>query len=163
MLEAFGELCKTRKDVFLIVAGSVWKDDFAPYQEIIDQYNLDATNLKTDIRFIPDDEVGYYYSACDLAVLPYLDVYQSGVIQLAYAYKKPTIATAIAPFMEIVEDGVSGYLCEANSPNSLAATIERAVGKPELFETMGQAGAKKIAQKYSWNRIGKMVSDLYLL
>ena len=162
LLEAFGELCKTRTDIFLVVAGSVWKDDFAPYQEIIDQYNLDENNLKTDIRFIPDDEVGYYYSACDIAVLPYLDVYQSGVIQLAYAYKKPTIATAIAPFMEIVEDGVSGYLCAPNDARSLVNAINRAVASPEKYDVLGKAGATKISEKYSWGEIGSKISELYI-
>lgn len=161
LLESFGKLLKKRKDLFLIIAGNVWKDDFTPYREIIDKYGITAENLKTDIRFIPDEEVGYYYSACDIAVLPYLDVYQSGVIQLAYAYNKPTIATRIAPFMEIVEDGVTGYLCDPDDVDSLEKTIERAVRAPEQYKALGNAGANKIAKKYSWQEIGHRVTELY--
>lgn len=161
LLEAFGKLAQKRNDLYLVVAGSVWKDDFAPYQEIIDQYKLTEAKLKTDIRFIPDDEVGYFYSACDIAMMPYLDVYQSGVIQLVYAYGKPAVATAIAPFMEIVEDGVTGYLCQPNDVDSLADAIERAVGEKDRFAILGEAGRQKIAIKYSWDDIAVKVTKLY--
>lgn len=43
-------------------------------------------------RFIPDDEIGYY-SACDNAITLCLDVYQSDVIQLVYAYGKSEMWT----------------------------------------------------------------------
>lgn len=161
LLEAFGQLTQKRDDLYLVIAGSVWKDNFDPYQEIIARYGLNESQLKADIRFIPDDEVGYYYSACDIAMMPYLDVYQSGVIQLVYAYEKPAVATAIAPFMEIVEDGVTGYLCQPNDVESLKNAIERAVSEKERFESLGKAGRQKIAIKYSWDDIAGKVTELY--
>ena len=94
-------------------------------------------------------------------MMPYLDVYQSGVIQLVYAYGKPAVATAIAPFMEIVEDGVTGYLCQPNDVKSLEKAIGRAVAEKERFEKMGEAGRQKIAAKYSWDDIAKKVTELY--
>lgn len=161
LLEAFGKLTQKRDDLYLIIAGSVWKDDFAPYQEIIDKYHMTEKQLKTDIRFIPDEEIGYYYSACDLAVMPYLDVYQSGVIHLVYAYSKPAVATAIAPFMEIVEDGVTGYLCQPNDSDSLASAIERAVASSQKFKEFGIAGKRIIEKKFSWIDIASKITKLY--
>lgn len=161
LLEAFGKLMHKRDDLYLVIAGSVWKDDFGPYRKIIDEYKLTERNLKTDIRFIPDDELGYYYSACDIAVLPYLDVYQSGVLQLVYAYGKPAVATSIPAFMEIVEDDVTGYLCQPNNSDSLADAIERAVSAPLRYAQMGESGRKKIAVKYSWEDIAAKVTELY--
>lgn len=162
LLDAFGKLCKQREDVYLVIAGSVWKDDFAEYQEIIDKYHLDSSHLKTDIRFIPDDEVGYYYSACDIAVLPYLDVYQSGVVQLAYAYEKAAVATAIAPFMEIVEDNVSGFLCKPNDSEDLKNILDKAADvSQETLKKMADAGQEKIKRKYSWEDIAKNITKLY--
>lgn len=162
LLEAFGKLMKERDDLFLVIAGSVWKDDFEPYQEIIDKYHLTDSQLKTDIRFVPDDEVRYYYSACDVAALPYLDVYQSGVIQLAYAYGKPAVATAIAPFMEIVDEGVSGFLCNPNDIDSLAKAMVKAVEHKGKLEKLGAAGRATIEKKYSWTDIAEKVTGLYM-
>lgn len=161
LLEAFGKLAQKRDDLYLVIAGSVWKDDFAPYQEIINKYQLSEEVLKTDIRFIPDEEVGYFYSACDIAMMPYLDVYQSGVIHLVYAYEKPAVATAIAPFMEIVEDGVTGYLCQPNSTDDLMRTIERAVSEMERFNELGRKGHLRIKEKYSWEKISSRITELY--
>jgi glycosyltransferase involved in cell wall biosynthesis len=160
LLEAFAEVLKKRDDVFLILAGNVWKDNFSYYQQIIDKYNI-ANELKIDIRFIPDEEVGYYYSACDIAVLPYLDVYQSGVIQLAYAYGKPTIATSIGSFKEIVTDGKTGFLCKPNDSASLANVIENALGHKDKFEVMGLNGREFIKQKYSWTDIARQITQIY--
>jgi glycosyltransferase involved in cell wall biosynthesis len=162
LLEAFGKLAQKRNDIYLVIAGNIWKDDFALYQEMIDKYNLTNNQLKTDIRFIPDDEVGYYYSACDIATLPYLDVYQSGVIQLAYAYRKPAIVTAIAPFMEIVQDNVSGYVCMPNDVNSLMNALEKSAEEVHRYYELGENGHKKIAKKYSWNNIAKDITRLYM-
>lgn len=161
LLEAFGKLMKEHPNFYLVIAGSVWKDDFGPYQEIIDKYYMTEKQLKTDIYFVPDDEVGYYYSACDVSVLPYLDVYQSGVIQLTYAYGKPAVATAIAPFMEIVEEEKSGFLCKPNDINSLAHALERAANNKKNLARFGAEGRKVIENKYSWNDIAKKITMLY--
>lgn len=161
LLEAFGKLCKKRDDVFLIIAGNVWKDEFTPYQEIINKYQLNEKELKTDIRFIPDDEIGYYYSACDIAVLPYLDVYQSGVIQLVYAYNKPAIATSIQPFMEIVEENKTGFLCKPNDSEDLMRVMEIALEKENAFEQYGINGRNKIKRMYSWDKIASDITRLY--
>jgi glycosyltransferase involved in cell wall biosynthesis len=161
LIEAFGKLSQRRDDLFLVIAGSVWKDDFGPYQAVIDKYKMTEGQLKTDIRYIPDNELGYYFSACDIVMMPYLDVYQSGVIQLVYAYEKPAVATSIAPFMEIVEDGITGYICKPGDIESLLKSIERAVDDKENFKSFGMAGRKKIEEKFSWIDIAQKITELY--
>lgn len=161
LLDAFGEVCKQRQDIYLVIAGSVWNDNFEIYNNKIKQYNL-INNIRCDIRYIKDEEVHYYYSACDLNVLPYLDVYQSGVIQLAYAYCKPTIATNIGAFREIVQDEKTGFLCRPNDSDDLASTIIKAVMEKDRFNEMGQLGSKYIEKKYSWEDIVDKIIKLYL-
>ena len=161
LLEAYGKVSHKRDDLFLVVAGNVWKDDFTLYQKIIAEQQLIKAQLLLDIRFIPDHELGYYYSSCDVAVLPYLDVYQSGVIQLAYAYDKPVIATELAPFLEIVVDGETGYLCKPNNTDSLAEAIERAADALEDLPVLGKNGCRKIAKQFSWDEIAHKITALY--
>ena len=162
LLKSFSKLLKDKSNAYLVVAGNTWKDEFELYKKIIEEENLQANNLKLDIRFIPDEEVGYYYSACNIAVLPYLDVYQSGVVQLAYAYKKPVIATSIPAFMEIVENEKTGLLCDANSVQSLCSAMMSAMENASCLEQWGELGYQKIAEKFSWEKIAKDVSSVYL-
>lgn len=162
LLESFGKLLRTFPNVYLVIAGNLWKDDFEPYQKIIDKVGLTTENLKLDIRFVPDDEVPFYYSACDVAVLPYIDVYQSGVIQLAYAYKKAVVATAIPPFMEIVENRKTGLLCQPNDSDGLYSALCEAVENTENLNVWGMAGYEKIERMYSWEKIAKQISEIYV-
>lgn len=161
LLEAFGQLAKERDDLFLVIAGNVWKDDFSVYQEIIDRYGLDERNLKTEIRFIPDEEIDVYYAACDLTVLPYLDVYQSAVIQLAYAYKKTVIATALPAFTELVEEGKTGFVCEPDDVESLKSAIMRALDAKDEWKSIGEAGYQKVKEQCAWEDIAEKTAALY--
>jgi len=160
LLEAFAKVCKKYSDIMLIIAGSVWKDDFSQYQEIIDKNKIQEI-VRTDIKYIPDDDIKYYYSAADICVLPYLDVYQSGVVQLTYAYKKLVVATRIGAFKEVVLENKSGFMCEPNDVDDLAAAIEKAINARERFSQMGQTGYEYIAQKFSWTKIAQRVCELY--
>ena len=60
LLRAFTNLVEKNKDAYLVIAGSVWKADFHECEEIISSHDFDG-RLKTDIRYIPDEEVKYYY------------------------------------------------------------------------------------------------------
>lgn len=160
LLEAFSKIFQEHPGALLIIAGSVWKDDFSLYQEIIDKSNM-GNSVMLDIRYIPDDEVKYYYAASDCCVLPYLDVYQSGVIQLCYAHKKPVIATNIGAFKEVVVDTKTGFLCEAEDPDDLAEKMILAMHSQGELGHMAEEGYKYIADKFSWEKIAKKTIEFY--
>ena len=160
LLEAFAQIKTEYPEAQLVIAGSVWKDDFSQYQEIIDKYQM-GESVRTDIKYIPDEEVKYYYSAADFCVLPYLDVYQSGVVQLTYAHKKPVVATKIGAFKEVVLEGQSGFLCEPNDVNSLSDALRIALKSYDRYDAMGQIGYDYIKEKYSWDKIAEKIALLY--
>ena len=162
LLKAFSKLVLKRKDVYLVIAGNTWKSDYDYYKKIADEGKLSDQQLKMDIRFIPDELVDYYYSACDIAVLPYTDVYQSGVVQLAYSYSKPAIVSSLKPFMEVVSDGISGLSFKAGDVDELFNTMDKAanMSHEDLLE-MAEKGRHHIADKFSWKMIGKETYLLY--
>ena len=161
LLEAYGRLRERRQGLFLIVAGSVWKDDFHIYREIIDKYSFSEDELKLDIRYIPEEETAGYFSASDAAVLPYTDIYQSGVLQMVYAYGLPAITSDRQFFKDFIEDGVNGYLSRTGDAESLAAAIVKAKENKEAFPTMGERGREKIRELYSWEDIANKVTKVY--
>ena len=158
LLKAVAKLKDKYTDFYTVIAGSVWKADFTECNEIIKENNLE-NYVKTDIRYIPDDEVKYYYSAADICVLPYTDVYQSGVIQLSYGYKKAVIATSLPAFTQFVKENETGFLAEPGDVDSLVSAMENAINNNLNLENIGCSGYEKVKRELDWDEIAKKIND----
>lgn len=158
LLKAFAKIKNENPDLMLVIAGSVWKADFTECEEII-KANDFGDSLRTDIRYITDEEVKYYYSAADITVLPYTDVYQSGVIQLAYGYSKTVVATALPAFTQFVTEGETGFIAEPGDAESLAAAILRAVEHKDSLDEIGKKGNALVRDRLDWNKLAKRIID----
>lgn len=158
LLKALVSLHQKYKEIYVIIAGNVWKSDFTECDNIIK--NNDLSNcLRTDIKYIPDEDVKYYYSAADVCVLPYTDVYQSGVIQLAYGYKKPVIATKLPAFTQFVKEDFTGFLADVGDVNSLVHAFEKAIANREQLNAMGVNGYEIVKRELNWDDLAKRVVD----
>jgi glycosyltransferase involved in cell wall biosynthesis len=49
-----------------------------------------------------------------------------------------------------VQDGISGFLVEPNSPDSLADAIMRLASDADLRKRMGQAGREHVSHYFNW-------------
>ncbi len=143
-------------DCKLLVAGEFYTDR-AAYIERIERSGLSDRVILHD-RFIPDDEVRYYFSAADFMVLPYRTATQSGVTQIAYRFGLPMAVTRVGGLPEIVPDGRCGVVCEP-TPDSIAAAIEtmRRPGMTERF----RAGVKAESRRFSWEAMCDRIEELY--
>ena len=47
------------------------------------------------IEYIPDEETEVYFKAADVLILPYVHVFQSGVLFLGYSFGLPAIAADV--------------------------------------------------------------------
>lgn len=62
---------------------------------------------------------------------------------------RPVITTNVPGCKETVDDGVTGFLCEARSAKSLTAAVERFINLPyETKRQMGIAGRQKVEREY---------------
>ncbi len=129
----------------LIVAGEYYGDREL-YEGIIDRHRLqDRVWLFTD--FIPNEEVGRYFSAADCVVLPYRSATQSGITQVAYHFERGMVATNVGGLPEAVQHGETGIICEPD-PVSLADALLAffsGAGIPHLAGNLAAARAW-----YSW-------------
>lgn len=158
LLEALGKM-SMRESIILVVAGTEQGDSVKNYKQIIKRYNLDKM-LIVNNKYIDFEEEKYYFSAADIVVLPYTNVYQSGVVQLAFAYSRPVIASDIPGFRDIVHEGDNGYLFETEKPDSLAKVIERAI-KEEKINEMGERGLITVKEDFSWDRVAEQYYNIY--
>ena len=141
-------ILKNKIDFQLLVAGEFY-DKKDEYLNLIKDYKLEEIVIMHD-KFIPSDEVKYYFSAADVAVLPYRSATQSGIVQLANNFHKPVIATDVGGLSEIIIDGVNGYIVPPENPQALADAIGKFYENNE--EEKFSANVKFAVEKYSWNK-----------
>lgn len=79
----------------------------------------------------------------------------------AMALERTVVGTRAASFDELIEDGVSGFLCEIDDPASLLAAIEKALAlEPDARARIGVAARKRIA-KLAPERAGEKLLRVY--
>src|SRR5207244_129449 len=91
--------------------------------------------ITQDIRFIPDEETEVYFKGADVLVLPYTQVFQSGVLFLAYSFGLPVIASNVGSFRDDIIEGETGYVCRQGSATDLANAIKVYFGS-SLFRNL---------------------------
>lgn len=140
-------------DVKLIVAGEFY-DDSTKYFDLIKKLNLEESVFVFD-KYIPNEDVGLYYSAADIVVLPYITATQSGIIQIAYNYNKPVITTNVGGLPEIVKEKGTGFIVPAENPEALAQAIV------EFYKTKENIAFKKnieeFKKQFSWDRMASEI------
>lgn len=160
LIKAFNELIKeNNKNLLLLIAGKVWEDDFSNYKSLIEK--VDKEKIRCDIKYITDEEISWYYCASDINVLPYREVYQSGVVHLACAYEKAVIATNVGSFPEVIINEETGILIEKNNHIVLKEALEKLIYNEERIISMGKKGKKYIENNFSWDKISEEIVALY--
>lgn len=160
LLQALSLLKKNNYQIELTIAGKSWKSDLNVYKQMIRNLNIEDI-VKTDFRYIPDDEVSGFYHNCDLVVLPYRVIYQSGVLLLTLSYGKPVLCSDLQPFKEIITHNENGFLFESENPEDLAIKIQKIIRNKDLNSVTNNAN-DMIRRDYDWVKIGALTKRLYL-
>jgi len=85
----------------------------------------------------------------DVAVLPSRAEGMPLVILESMALGVPTVATAVAGTVEVIEDGVSGVLVPPGDAPALAAALGPLLQDETLRRRLGAAGARRVEARYS--------------
>lgn len=147
LIESFSDKRFRDDDYHLIIAGEYYSDKHV-YTSLIEKHHLGEFILQAD-KFIPDSEVGIYFSAADLVVQPYKSATQSGVTQIAYHFNKPMVVTNVGGLPEMCPDGEVGYVTEVN-PESIADGVIKFF--EDDFKTKNQMAENinDLKKQYSW-------------
>jgi len=148
LLRALAELNLSNRGVKLIVAGE-WYEDATMYKELAKTLHLDDMIVWHD-HFIPESEIATYFSAVDAVVQPYRNATQSGISALAFAYSKPLVSTRVGGLAEVVEDGVTGFLCDPE-PTSIRDAIERWIDSPDMKPMLRAIDNRR--SEMTWDRL----------
>lgn len=152
-----------RNNLTLVIAGNSKSVTFI--KQINDQLEKSTfkSHIITHIRFIQDEEIEKYFMAADCIVLPYRNIYQSGVVFMAYNFGLPILATKVGNFEKDIISGETGYLINTSDPAVIAGTIEAYFESPLYLNLTEKREMIKewSYNQFSWEKIGLETYKLY--
>lgn len=149
LIEAFSKLDSNYR---LIIAGEPY-GSFDKYQKLIDKCP-DPSRIHLFTRYIGDAEVKNYFSAADVAVLPYRSATQSGISAVADNFELPMIVTDVGGLRETIGERGTGLVCKEGTPDCIAGEIRRFFDIPGTREKC-VAAIRSLNERLSWNRFCK--------
>jgi D-inositol-3-phosphate glycosyltransferase len=165
LLPAFEKLAADDGRYRLIIAGEVQKGNEKYLDSLLlavqPEIKADQIILKTE--FIPDKDMEIYLKAADVLVLPYKDIFQSGVLFLGYSFGLPVIVTDVGSFREEVVEGKTGYICKPEDPLDLSGAIATYFAS-DLYQNL-DATRKEIKNHadtyHSWSAVADLTRRAY--
>lgn len=156
LLNAMPEIINSLSGVKLFVVGD-FSGDKDEYLNMIDSLEI-ADYVEIHDGYIPDKEVEKFFAATDLVVLPYESATQSGIVQIAYGFEKPVVASNVGGLPEVVLDGKTGYVVEPKDSRKIADAVVRFFN--ENMSAQFQDNICHEAQRYSWDRMTEIIREL---
>lgn len=158
-LEAFELLRQNGCDARLVIAGTVASRS---YFERLKQA-INRSRFKEDIQLLPDlaeKELQELYRAAHVFVLHTQEESQGIVFAEAMAMGLPVVSTKVGGVPFVVEDGLSGKLCDYGDVGAFASNMELLLTDSRLWLSMSEQ-ALKTAQSYHWTRIKDQIMRVY--
>lgn len=157
LLEAMDDIRVRDLGIKLIVAGEFYEDR-EYYDEIIARLKLkDRIELHTD--FIADEDVHWYFSACDLVTQTYHNATQSGVTKIAIQFEQPSLVTDVGGLGEIIHHHKSGYVVPVQAKSIADAIVDYYEHNREYEFVKATVEEKK---KYGWDVMVRSIEKLYI-
>ena len=164
LVEGFRRIVARSEDCRLVIAGR--PDNCERYwqriREGIREYvQRGQVLLRAD--FIPDDETEVYFKAADVLVLPYKDIYQSGVLFLGHSFGLPVLAADVGSLKDEIVEGKTGFVFMPEDPVELAKVIDRYFAS-DLYRELNsrrQEIRDYAAERHSWDVVGQMTISVY--
>ena len=126
------------------------------------QYEKSASPFSDNITFLGfRNDVPKLMNIAHIFVLTSLSEGAANVVMEASASGLPVVATAVGEVPKIVSDGETGMLVKPKDVNGLVTKIETIINNPALGKKMGEAGRRRVEQKYSWEIICEKLERAY--
>lgn len=164
LIAAFREVLTRCEDYRLIIAGR--PDNCEGYwREVREAIAADVQRGRVLLRadFVPDDETEVYFKASDVLVLPYKDIYQSGVLFLGHSFGLPVLAADVGSLKDEIVEGKTGFVFRPGDPVDLASTIERYFAS-DLYANLNSRRPEirdYATKRHSWDVVGRATMSVY--
>lgn len=136
----FGNITREKGiDVLLDAVNNLSESDASKINVIVAGKDIDGVyrrvklkpmrNVTFFIRHITDDELRFLYENIDFVALPYRKTSQSGVLEMAFYYKKPIIASDIPYFRKTLTEFPSFGFLDGNSSKDYSLALHQILSR----------------------------------
>jgi glycosyltransferase involved in cell wall biosynthesis len=165
LVAAFQMLAAGPGDYRLIIAGRPKKQHQQYWNRLARTIERDPSRERIirKIHYIPDQDTEIYFKAADVLVLPYTEIFQSGVLFLGYSFGLPVIASDVGSLRDDVVEGTTGFVCKPRDTADLARTIEGYFSS-DLFTRLNARRCEirdYAVRRHSWDAVGQMTRRVY--
>lgn len=159
LIDAFARLAAERADARLLLVGS-GRGQALDVEDAL-RAQVSALGLDDRVRFAGRvDNVEDWLRAADAFAFPsFFEAMPLSVIEAA-ACGLPCVASAVGGILDVIEDGVSGWLVPPGERGPLADGL-RAVLDPRAGER-GRAARQRVAERFDFDRNAERYRELFL-
>ena len=157
LAEAWDTLKDKYKNIYLLLIGPIEPQDPIPAELLANLKKDDRVRFTGYIEDIPP-----FYLMMDINVLPtYREGFPVSPLEAA-AMKVPVVATDVDGCPEAVEDGLTGIVVPPKNSRALSEAIEELINNSEKRYAMGQAGRKRVLEKFQPEIIWQALFKTYI-
>ncbi|RME55544.1 glycosyltransferase [Candidatus Woesearchaeota archaeon] len=117
-------------------------------------------NVKIFDQYVPNEEVGKYYTACDVVVLPYISATNSGIVQTAFGFNKPVIVTNAGGLPDVVIDDVTGYIVPTENSKAIAKAVIKFYNNRDKINF--EENIEKDKKRFEWDRLVELIESFMI-
>jgi glycosyltransferase involved in cell wall biosynthesis len=125
----------------------------AQEEGVLDQVEFTGRRGRNQLR-------RYYCAADAFVTTPWYEPFGITPVE-AMACATPVIGSDTGGIRYTVADGETGFLVPARDPDSLAEKLAVLARDPGLVCRMGQAGARRANQMFTWRRVGEELAQVF--
>lgn len=155
LIEAEPIISEQVPEVKFIIAGT--GEDFKKYEKMM----INKNRFVIHNHYISNELTAELFQRASIVVLPYIDGSQSGVVPIAYSFKKPVVATNVGSIPEVVFEGKTGFVVPPADSKALAAAIISLLKEDKLREQFGNNAYNMTKEELSWDNIAPKTIQVY--
>jgi glycosyltransferase involved in cell wall biosynthesis len=121
LIQAFPRVLEARPDTTLLIVGECY-EDLQRYEDMIAAEGIAGKTIFVS-KYVANEEIEPYFKASDMVCLPYRSATQSGIVMLAYGFRRPVVTTDVGGLPESVRAGKTGIVVPPGDVAALAGGV----------------------------------------
>ncbi len=128
---AFRGLGETGAELHVVGSTRLDEPEFLQYLQELEELSAATPGTHLHVGYVSDERFDRWLVACDLVVLPYREIWSSGVLERAALYDRPVLATRVGG---LVDQAGTRQVTFVDDDDALRSAMRAAAGLEEFEE-----------------------------